>query len=218
MAGSSSSNDVKEENLKEDGKWRSAMEGSDSEGGGKRRQRKGSIGSNHNRFSSFRHERASTERDIHPHEEESDHEDQPPSRSNRAGSSDTPGEGGEEQTDAAKRWQMLRSRVLPSRTATNLGPMPGVGKTSALAPTVIASLPITTELMAGQLPVMILKTWLDRDEDGNRAVPVLLGNLRFRVGDSVGLKEGEKTGREMFKLECEYGDGAVRWVSLSYQV
>lgn len=188
---------------KEDGTWRSAMEGgSDSEGGGKRRpKRKGSVGSNANRFSSFRHERASTEREIHPHEEESDHEG--------GGENTTP-----EQAEAAKRWSMLRARVLPSRNQTGLGPTPGANKTSALAPTVIASLPITTELMAGQLPVMILKTWLDRDEDGNRAVPVLLGNLRFRVGDSVGLKEGEKTGREMFKLECEYGDGAVRWVSL----
>ena len=82
-----------------------------------------------------------------------------------------------------------------------------------MAPASIASVPITTELFAGQLPVMMLKTWLDRDEDGNRAVPVLLGNLRFRVGDIVGLKIGKQTGREMFKLECEYGDGAVKWVS-----
>jgi len=68
--------------------------------------------------------------------------------------------------------------------------------------------------MAGQLPVMMLKTWLDRDEDGNRAVPVLLGNMRFRVGDSVGLRVGrDETGKEMFKVECEYGDGAVKWVS-----
>jgi phospholipase D1/2 len=38
--------------------------------------------------------------------------------------------------------------------------------------------------------------------------------MRFRVGDSVGLKEGrDQTGKEMFKVECEYGDGAVKWVS-----
>ena len=83
-----------------------------------------------------------------------------------------------------------------------------------MAPSAVAALPVTTELMAGQLPVMIMKTWLDRDEDGNRAVPVVLGSLRFRVGDSVGLKaDGGQTGKEMFKLECEYGDGAVKWVS-----
>ena len=78
--------------------------------------------------------------------------------------------------------------------------------------TTITAVPITTELLAGQLPVMMLKTWLDRDEDGRKAVPVLLGNMRFRVGDSVGLREGKASGREMFKVECEYGDGAVRWV------
>jgi phospholipase D1/2 len=85
-----------------------------------------------------------------------------------------------------------------------------------MAPSAVAALPVTTELMAGQLPVMIMKTWLDRDEDGNRAVPVILGSLRFRVGDSVGLKaDGGQTGKEMFKLECEYGDGAVKWVCVS---
>jgi phospholipase D1/2 len=84
-----------------------------------------------------------------------------------------------------------------------------------MSKTAIASLPVTTELMAGQLPVMMLKTWLDRDEHGNRAVPVLLGNMRFRVGDSVGIRAGkEHTGKEMFKMECEYGDGAVKWVSV----
>ncbi|ORY27900.1 putative phospholipase D [Naematelia encephala] len=114
---------------------------------------------------------------------------------------------------ATRRWSMLRDRIVPSRNPTGSGPTPGGGKVSAMAPTAIASLPITTELLAGQLPVMILKTWLDRDDEGKRAVPVLLGNLRFRVGDSVGIRaESETTGKEMFKLECEYGDGAVKWV------
>ncbi|KAL7424031.1 Phospholipase D1 [Cryptotrichosporon argae] len=111
---------------------------------------------------------------------------------------------------AQRRWSMLRSRVVPARAAS--GSAGGPAKVSALAPTAVASLLVTTELLAGQLPVMILKTWLDRDEDGNKAVPVLLGSLRFRVGDSVGLRQGGQTGREMFKIECEYGDGAVKWV------
>lgn len=103
---------------------------------------------------------------------------------------------------------------MPSRSSFGGNPNgPTSGKVSALAPTVITSVPVTTELFAGQLPVMILKTWIDRDEDGRKAVPVLLGNLRFRVGDSVGLRQGkEATGKEMFKVECEYGDGAVKWV------
>lgn len=72
---------------------------------------------------------------------------------------------------------------------------------------------MTNEMLAGQLPVMILKTWLDRDEEGHRAVPVLLGNLRFRIGDSVSVRSsGRNTGRELYKIECEYGDGAIKWV------
>ncbi|ORX40300.1 hypothetical protein BD324DRAFT_641172 [Kockovaella imperatae] len=120
-------------------------------------------------------------------------------------------DGDHEHELAQKRWSMLRARVLPSRHNSN-GPTPGPGKVSALSTTAINTLPVTTELFAGQLPVMMLKTWIDRDEDGRRAVPVLLGNMRFRVGDSVGVGAGKETGKEMFKVECEYGDGAVKWV------
>ncbi|KAK8858386.1 hypothetical protein IAR55_002613 [Kwoniella newhampshirensis] len=168
-----------------DGTWRSAMtmQQSSSSHSRKRHNRNSNA-----RFSSFRN-------DGGGETGESEAEDSSPG---------TP-------TDAAqKRWSMLRSRVLPSNK--NSSNAPGLGKVSALAPTVIASVPVTTELMAGLLPVMMMKTWLDRDEDGHRAVPVLLGNLRFRVGDSVGLRQGRETGKEMFKLECEYGDGAVKWV------
>ncbi|WVR06183.1 hypothetical protein IAU60_003213 [Kwoniella sp. DSM 27419] len=175
----------------------------------------------HPRFSSFRGSSTSAsgsaeERDDHEHDRQGgsrrvDHPDQQDGDREEDDHDhselDTPAE------NAQKRWSMIRNRVLPSRTATGQqGPGPGPGKVSALAPAVIAALPVTTELMAGQLPVMMLKTWLDRDEDGHRAVPVLLGNLRFRVGDSVGLKPSGQTGKEMFKLECEYGDGAVKWV------
>lgn len=91
---------------------------------------------------------------------------------------------------------------------------------------------VTNELLTNTLPVMIMKTWIDRDEDGHRAVPVLLGNLRFRIGDSVRVgnkkqnkqlqiasadrpltdREKEKGGREWFKIECEYGEGVIKWV------
>lgn len=152
------------------------------------------------RFSYFRHSHASSDRDRGDHEEsDSDHRAEPSSADREA---------------AHRRWSSLRARVLPSRNQSSGGPSPSASKVTALSATVIASVPITTELLAGQLPVMILKTWLDRDENGNRAVPVLLGNLRFRVGDSVGLRIGKETGKEMFKVECEYGDGVVKWVSL----
>nr|XP_019045930.1 phospholipase D [Kwoniella bestiolae CBS 10118]OCF24860.1 phospholipase D [Kwoniella bestiolae CBS 10118] len=171
----------------EEGTWRDAMSHREREENNKKGKRK-SV--NTTRFSSLR--------DIHE----------------TNGGTDSAGdEDGEETShEASRRWSMIRNRVIPSKSTTGQSSVPGPGKVSALAPTVIASIPVTTELFAGQLPVMIMKTWLDRDEDGHRAVPVLLGNLRFRVGDSVGLRPGGETGKEMFKLECEYGDGAVKWV------
>lgn len=177
-------------NDRSDGTWRSAMEnGHASPGQHQKERKKGSSGS---RFSSFRTRPPAEQHDLY----------------------DSDGDEHDGAREAAqRRWQMLRSRVVPSRQATTGGPTPGAAKVSALSSTAVGSVPVTTELLAGQLPVMILKTWLDRDEEGNRAVPVLLGNLRFRVGDSVGLKQGSPTGKEMFKLECEYGDGAVKWVS-----
>ncbi|AAW43231.2 conserved hypothetical protein [Cryptococcus deneoformans JEC21] len=167
-----------------DGIWRSALQQSGA--GGKEKKKAASS-----RFSSFRGDEVTMG--------ESEAEDSGPG---------TPTEA------AQKRWSMLRHRIMPSRSSFGGNPNgPTPGKVSALAPTVIASVPVTIELFAGQLPVMILKTWIDRDEDGRKAVPVLLGNLRFRVGDSVGLRQGnEATGKEMFKVECEYGDGAVKWV------
>lgn len=153
--------------------------------------------SSQHRFSAFR-QSAHSDGHPQPHRDTSD-EDLPQSPAAHE--------------NAQKRWSALRNRVLPGKAPSNGGPAPGAGKVTALAHTAIASVPVTTELLAGQLPVMILKTWMDRDDEGNRAVPVLLGNLRFRVGDSVGLRAGRETGKEMFKVECEYGDGIVKWVS-----
>ncbi|OCF40014.1 phospholipase D [Kwoniella heveanensis CBS 569] len=219
-----------------EGVWRSALPASSSESDngltprtGEKSRRKSH---NHARFSSFRDEREDDRndrvKDRKPGGEDGEaagagagaggDSSSSPEEADGHGNGHGHGHGHETPTTEAaqKRWSMLRHRVVPSRSSTNQGgtggPTPGPGKVSALAPTVIASLPVTTELFAGQLPVMILKTWLDRDEDGHRAVPVLLGNLRFRVGDSVGLRPGNETGKEMFKLECEYGDGAVKWV------
>ena len=102
-----------------------------------------------------------------------------------------------------KKWEVIRQKLLPNRHMNG-----------AIQHANPALIPMTSELLAGQLPVMILKTWIDRDESGHRAVPVLLGNLRFRVGDSAGMSDGqtEGTGREVFRIECEYGDGCVKWV------
>lgn len=113
----------------------------------------------------------------------------------------------EPKSTGQQKWTVLRAKLLHRATGN-------MEKQSSPA-----QIPVTTELLAGQLPAMILKTWLDRDEHGNRNVPVLLGSLKFRVGDSAGAgssatKDGQQTGREVFRIECEYGDGAVKWASL----
>lgn len=113
----------------------------------------------------------------------------------------------EHESAGQKKWEVIRQKLLPNRHMNG-----------AIQHANPALIPMTSELLAGQLPVMILKTWIDRDESGNRAVPVLLGNLRFRVGDSAGMSDGqtEGTGREVFRIECEYGDGVVKWVRVQY--
>lgn len=113
----------------------------------------------------------------------------------------------EHESVGQKKWEVIRQKLLPNRHTTG-----------AIQHANPALIPMTSELLAGQLPVMILKTWIDRDESGNRAVPVLLGNLRFRVGDSAGMSDGqtEGSGREVFRIECEYGDGVVKWVCFQY--
>lgn len=94
-----------------------------------------------------------------------------------------------------------------------LNPMRHNNRHANSATTDVSAPTMTNEMLAGTLPVMILKTWLDRDEEGHRAVPVLLGNLRFRIGDSLQVRTGKTGGiKEMFKIECEYGDGAIKWV------
>ena len=109
----------------------------------------------------------------------------------------------EPKSTGQQKWTTLRAKLLHRNTNN---------QEKLTSP---AQIPVTTELLAGQLPAMILKTWLDRDENGARNVPVLLGSLKFRVGDSAGFggnKDGQQTGREVFRIECEYGDGAVKWV------
>ncbi|KAF9077535.1 hypothetical protein BDP27DRAFT_1311216 [Rhodocollybia butyracea] len=68
---------------------------------------------------------------------------------------------------------------------------------------------ITDELITGGLSTMMLRLWFERDEKGNRRIPILLHRLRIRVSDSLHPLEGNKS---VFRIECEYANGAVRWV------
>ncbi|OCH94908.1 phospholipase D [Obba rivulosa] len=71
------------------------------------------------------------------------------------------------------------------------------------------SVNITDELISGGLSALLLRLWIERDEKGHRRVPVLFHRLRIRVSDSLHPLHGHKA---VFRIECEYANGAVRWV------
>ncbi|KAG1774856.1 phospholipase D [Suillus placidus] len=68
---------------------------------------------------------------------------------------------------------------------------------------------ITDELITGGLSTLMLRLWFERDEKGHRRIPVLLHRLRIRISDSLHPMQAHKA---VFRIECEYPNGAVRWV------
>jgi phospholipase D1/2 len=111
----------------------------------------------------------------------------------------------ERERDASQgsaKWAKLRS-LLPHIVYHNQSIVPG--------PSVIAShaVNITDELITGGLSTLMLRLWLERDEKGRRRVPVLLHRLRFRISDSIHPLQRQ---RSVFRIECEYANGAARWV------
>ncbi|KXN88185.1 Phospholipase D1 [Leucoagaricus sp. SymC.cos] len=101
------------------------------------------------------------------------------------------------------RWAKLRS-LLPN--------IQNQGNVDAVTPTVAVTSPkvnITDELITGGLSTLILRLYLERDEKGHRRVPILLHRLRIRISDSYHPTEEKKT---VFRIECEYANGAARWV------
>ncbi|EPQ51020.1 phospholipase D [Gloeophyllum trabeum ATCC 11539] len=63
--------------------------------------------------------------------------------------------------------------------------------------------------MVGGLATLMLRLWFERDESDQRRVPVLLHRLRIRITDSLHPLHGHKA---VFRIECEYANGAARWV------
>lgn len=79
-------------------------------------------------------------------------------------------------------------------------------QSSTVAPTGVN---ITDELIAGGLSTLMLRLWFERDEKDRRRVPVLLHRLRIRISDSLHPLHGTQS---VFRIECEYANGAARWV------
>ncbi|KAG2151353.1 phospholipase D [Suillus clintonianus] len=101
------------------------------------------------------------------------------------------------------KWSKLRG-LLPSviRTGQSVGPAPHSVVTSH-------EVNITDELITGGLSTLMLHLWFEHDEKGHRRIPVLLHRLRIRISDSLHPMQAHKA---VFRIECEYANGAVRWV------
>ena len=73
---------------------------------------------------------------------------------------------------------------------------------------------LLAELTAGVPAALILASMFQRDEHGNKRIPVLLEQLKVRLTDSqqVSSKSGER--HMIFRIELEYGNGLTRmkWV------
>jgi phospholipase D1/2 len=100
------------------------------------------------------------------------------------------------------RWNRLRS-LLPTIIGQGRS-MPG-GQ-AAITP---QNVNITDELMVGGLSTLMLRLWFERDEKDHRRVPILFHRLRIRISDSLHPMHAHKS---VFRIECEYGNGAARWV------
>lgn len=108
----------------------------------------------------------------------------------------------ESKPGSTPKWNRLRS-LLPSIAAQGREQAPGP---STVVP---QSVNITDELIAGGLSTLLLRLWFERDEKDQRRVPVLFHHLRIRVSDSLHPLHGNKA---VFRIECEYANGAARWV------
>ncbi|KAG8214440.1 phospholipase D [Butyriboletus roseoflavus] len=111
----------------------------------------------------------------------------------------------------------------PSRSIKRSGGSDRWGKLRALIPSVIRQSPSTAtahavtppevniidELITGGLSNLMLGLWFERDDEDHRRVPVLLHRLRIRISDSLHPLHAHKA---VFRIECEYANGAARWV------
>jgi phospholipase D1/2 len=111
----------------------------------------------------------------------------------------------EKRTSGAGWGRVVRS-LLPTVITQSHSQASQAGGSSALAQ---HSVNITDELITGGLSALMLKLWFERDEKGHRRVPILLHRLRIRVSDSLHPLDGSKS---VFRIECEYANGAARWV------
>jgi phospholipase D1/2 len=69
---------------------------------------------------------------------------------------------------------------------------------------------LMAELRAGAPAVLMLASMIQRDEHGNRRIPVLLEQLKLKIRDSQPVQVGDSERHWLFTIDLEYGSGPSR--------
>lgn len=69
---------------------------------------------------------------------------------------------------------------------------------------------LMAELRAGAPAVLMLASMIQRDEHGNKRIPVLLEQLKLKIQDSAPIPDDDKDRHWIFTIELEYGSGPSR--------
>ncbi|KAK4100036.1 phospholipase D [Parathielavia hyrcaniae] len=72
---------------------------------------------------------------------------------------------------------------------------------------------LMAELFGGAPAVLMLASMIQRDEHGNKRIPVLLEQLRLRIVDSTPAEDKDSERHWLFTMELEYGSGPsqMKW-------
>lgn len=71
---------------------------------------------------------------------------------------------------------------------------------------------LMAELRAGAPAVLMLASMIQRDEHGNKRIPVLLEQLKLSIKDSQPMPDDDKERHWLFTIQLEYGSGPSRMV------
>ncbi|KAH7326189.1 hypothetical protein B0I35DRAFT_405471 [Stachybotrys elegans] len=74
----------------------------------------------------------------------------------------------------------------------------------------LKSAELMAELRAGAPAVLMLASMIQRDEHGNKRIPVLLEQLKLRIQDSAPMPDDDSQRHWIFTIELEYGSGPSR--------
>ncbi|CAK7233680.1 Phospholipase D1 [Sporothrix bragantina] len=74
----------------------------------------------------------------------------------------------------------------------------------------LKSAELMAELRAGAPAVLMLASMIQRDEHGNKRIPVLLEQVKLSIRDSTPVQDGDSERHWLFTIDLEYGSGPSR--------